>query len=64
MRTLKSKSDEYLIQGYCALDSECLLGIDREYSSIKLYAIEEELDKRGYVDEYGHILYNKFKEKM
>ncbi|MNL91391.1 hypothetical protein D3C81_11250 [compost metagenome] len=56
MKDLSNQSDSYLCDAWVDLDMATLCGTADEYTTLKLSAVEKELDKRGYVDDLGHVI--------
>lgn len=56
IKDISTKSDEYLFNGLSCLDMDYINDTGDEYTQIKLNAIENELTKRGYVDDMNHII--------
>lgn len=62
INSLPQRTTEYLYDAYCSLDMDMITGNTNNYTKEKKLAVEEELDKRGCVDEYGHVYPSKVKK--
>jgi hypothetical protein len=54
INNIASKPDEYLLIGLFYLSTRREEGTGDKYTEIKLNAIENELDKRGYMNDIKH----------
>ena len=54
IENLKYKNDDYLLTAYSALDMDSMCGSSNGFIDIERRAIEDELEKRGYVDSYNY----------
>ena len=51
-----SQSDEYLFNAWSALNMDLIEGAGNKYTQLKYNGVEEELKKRGYVNDMGQVI--------
>lgn len=53
---LQNQSDEYLFNAWSSLDMDLMEGAGNKYTQLKYNAVEEKLNKRGYVNDMGQVI--------
>lgn len=63
MACIPHQTDDFLVTAWCDFDMREMEGTEDEYVRAERRAVEDELDKRGYVDEVtGHVYTKKLSE--
>lgn len=53
---LPMQTDEYLFTAWSDMDMSSILGTGSQYTAKELRAVESELERRGYTNDYGQVV--------